>query len=80
MQKSFSVLMGMRINIPDHYKEREDEFVPMVLNAIQKNATGFWDSETRTTMALADIFTRDWDFTTTAAEMNEREHWVHDTN
>jgi len=71
-----NVLMGFNINIPAEYKDEEDEFVPKIILAIRKNATGFWDSRLKREIRLNEIFTGGWDFTTTAAEMDEREHWT----
>lgn len=73
MTPSFSSLMGMRINIPNVYKDEEDVFVPLVLDAIQRHAIGFWDKRLFKTIYLNEIFTRDWDFTTTADEMINNE-------
>lgn len=75
MPKSFRLLMGFQINIPEEYKDEEDLFVPQVIQAIKKNAIGFFDSRLRREIRLNEVFDGGWDFTTTAAEMNEREHW-----
>lgn len=55
-------LMGFQINIPKEYENAEDAFIPQVLFAIRKNATGFYDSRLKRTVYLNEIFTSEWDF------------------
>ena len=67
--------MGFQINIPDEYKDEEDLFVSQIILAIRKNHIGFWDKRLKREIHLNQIFTGEWEFTTTVAEMDEREHW-----